>query len=63
MNINIDNIIDMILYCIEQIAEFTVTIGGISIGIIDFFLVFILVDTIILFIKAFTSSKDGDSGD
>lgn len=61
MNINIDSIIDMVLDFVDYLAEFTVTIGGVSIGLIDFFLVFIVVDVIILFIKAFTSKGGGNS--
>lgn len=61
MNINIDDIIDMVLSALDYLADFTVTIGGVTFSLIGFFLAIIVVDVIILFIKAFTSSKGGDS--
>lgn len=60
MNIDIDSIIDMILSVFSYISEFTVTVGGVTFSLISFFLAFIIVDVIILFIKAFTTPKGGD---
>lgn len=61
MNIDIDSVIDMILSAFGYIADFTVTVGGVTFSLINFFLAFIVVDVIILFVKAFTSSKGGDN--
>lgn len=63
MNINIDSVIEMVVYLFDCLTSFTVTIGGASIGLVEFFLAFILVDAIVLFIRAFTSSKGGDNSD
>lgn len=60
MNIDIDAVIDMVLSVLDYLADFTVTIGGVTFNLLSFFLAFIVVDVIILFIKAFTSSKGGD---
>lgn len=60
MNINIDDIIDMVLSVLGYLADFSVTIGGVTFSLLSFFLGIIVVDAIILFVKAFTSSKGGD---
>lgn len=58
MNINIDEIIDLLIYCINWMKTITVTIAGVTIDLITIAIGTIIVSTIIWVIKNFVGGEN-----